>query len=186
MPTDYTSLSRFLSLILRHKPETVGISLDSQGWTNVEELITAINKQQPFTQEVLEEIVATDSKQRYTFNEDKTLIRANQGHSVPVDLGLTPVTPPDYLYHGTAEKYISSIEEQGLLPKSRQYVHLSIDLTTAKQVGARHGDPVVISIAAKQMHEDGYQFYLSKNNVWLTERVPAKYLIMKYTLKEEQ
>ena len=124
---------------------------------------------------LLEEIVATDEKQRYSFNEDKTLIRANQGHSVPVDVELEQVTPPEYLYHGTGEKYVASIEQHGLIPKSRLYVHLSSDFDTARKVGSRHGKPVVYRVSAAEMAHDGYIFYKSANGVWLTKEVPPKY-----------
>ena len=124
----------------------------------------------------LEEIVSTDNKQRYSFNEDKTLIRANQGHSIPVDVELEEVTPPDILYHGTGEKFVSSINKLGLIPKSRLYVHLSKDIDTAKNVGKRHGNPIIYSVDCKKMIADGYKFYLSVNGVWLTKEVPIKYL----------
>ena len=129
--------SKFIALILRHKPEEIGIALDEHGWANVDELIADISKNQPFTMADLEEIVRTDEKQRYSFNEDKTLIRANQGHSIPVDVELEAVEPPKYLYHGTGVKYVDSIEEKGILPKSRLYVHLSSDYHTAEKVTAR-------------------------------------------------
>ena len=125
---------------------------------------------------MLETIVATDNKQRYSFNEDRTLIRANQGHSVPVDVELEQKTPPEQLYRGTGEKYVASIEAQGLIPKSRLYVHLSADTDTARKVGARHGRPVVYFVSAGEMARDGYAFYQSVNGVWLTRAVPAKYL----------
>lgn len=167
--------SKFISLILRHKPDAIGIVLDEHGWANVSELIEGIAKQQPFDMTMLEEIVATDEKRRYSFNEDKTLIRANQGHSVPVDVELEQVSPPQYLYHGTGEKYAASIEAQGLVPKSRLYVHLSSDYGTAEKVGARHGKPVVYRISAERMAKDGYVFYRSVNGVWLTKEVPVQY-----------
>ena len=133
---DLTKLSRYISLILRHKPEVIGISLDEHGWANVNELITGIAKNNPgFNMETLEEIVKTDNKQRYSFNADKSLIRANQGHSIPVDVELEEKEPPEYLYHGTGEKYVTSINEMGLIPKSRLYVHLSQDTETAAKVG---------------------------------------------------
>lgn len=165
----------FISLILRHKPEVIGITLDEHGWANVDELISGIAKRQYFDMSMLEEIVATDSKQRYSFNEDKTLIRANQGHSIPVDVELEKAMPPEYLYHGTGEKYVSSIEVQGLMPQSRLYVHLSSDNNTAEKVGARHGKPVVYRISAGKMAEDGYVFYKAVNGVWLTKKVPIEY-----------
>ena len=171
-----TDTSRFISLILRHKPETIGITLDEHGWANVSELIDGISKTRKFDMEILEEIVRTDNKQRYSFNEDKTLIRANQGHSIPVDVELPEKQPPEVLYHGTGEKYTASIDEQGLIPKSRLYVHLSKTDATAKNVGSRHGKPVIYEVATGQMSADGYIFYLSVNGVWLTKEVPVRYL----------
>ena len=171
-----TDTSKFLSLILRHKPQVIGISLDEHGWADVEELIEGISRTREFNMEILEEIVRTDNKQRYTFNEDKTLIRANQGHSIPVDVELDIVKPPEILWHGTAEKFVPLIEKTGLIPKSRLYVHISGDMQTASQVGTRHGKPVLYKVLAGKMHEDGFVFYQSKNGVWLTKEVPARYL----------
>lgn len=168
--------SKFIALILRHKPEEIGITLDEHGWANVNDLIDGIAKKQPFTMEMLEEIVSSDEKMRYSFNEDKTLIRANQGHSIPVDVELEEKIPPAILYHGTGEKYICHIDEQGLIPKSRLYVHLSADYDTAVKVGKRHGTPVVYKVAADKMQEEGFKFYLSVNGVWLTKQVPISYL----------
>ena len=122
-----TKTSKYLSMILRHRPEVAGITLDEHGWADVEELIAGIKKTQRFNREMLEEIVRTDQKQRYSFNEEKTLIRANQGHSIPVDVELAQVEPPEILWHGTGEKYVASIDKSGLLPKGRLYVHLSDD-----------------------------------------------------------
>lgn len=169
--------SKFIALILRHKPEAIGITLDEHGWANVQELIAGIAKTHDFNMNILEEIVRTDNKQRYSFNEDKTLIRANQGHSIPVDVELEEKEPPTELWHGTGEKYVSSIDVQGLLPKSRLYVHLSKDKDTATKVGLRHGKLVLYVVKATDMYRDGYKFYLSKNGVWLTKEVPAKYLV---------
>ena len=170
--------SKFISLILRHKPETIGITLDEHGWANVQEMIEGINHSGSHTLDMdfLEEIVRTDEKQRYSFNEDHTLIRANQGHSVPVDVELEKKTPPDILWHGTGEKYVDSIDIQGLIPKSRLYVHLSSDEETARKVGSRHGRPVIYQVDCRKMTEDGYQFFLSANHVWLTREVPVRYL----------
>ena len=170
--------SQFIALILRHKPETIGITLDEHGWANVQELIDGINAtgKHHLNMELLEEIVRLDEKQRYSFNEDRSLIRANQGHSIPVDVDLRETLPPKVLYHGTGEKYVPSIDEQGLIPKSRLYVHMSADKETAKTVGSRHGRPVIYEIDCKSMSEDGYRFYLSENHVWLTKAVPGKYL----------
>ena len=177
------STSRFISLILRHKPQVIGITLDEHGWADVKELIDGVNRSEGhyLDQELLEEIVRTDEKQRYSFNEDHSLIRANQGHSIPVDVELEKRTPPDILWHGTGEKYVASIKERGLLPKTRLYVHLSSDMETAKKVGSRHGKPVVFRVDCRRMEQDGYEFFLSANNVWLTKEVPAAYLTMKNT-----
>ena len=172
----YVSLSKYISLILRHHPEKIGITLDEHGWADVEELMNGISRTQTIDREILEEIVATDEKQRYSFNEDHSKIRANQGHSIPVDVQLKETEPPEILYHGTGEKYVSSIEKQGLLPKSRLFVHLSADTKTAEKVGMRHGKPVIYLIMAGEMHHEGYPFYLSANGVWLTEKVPWKYM----------
>ena len=169
--------SRYMSLILRHKPEVIGIQLDEHGWANVEELIAGIAKTQEFNRDILELIVRTDEKQRYSFNEDGTLIRANQGHSIPVDVELPEAVPPDRLWHGTGEKYVASIDQQGLISKSRLYVHLSSDAATATKVGSRHGKPVFYIVKTKEMYDDGYKFFLSKNGVWLTKEVPVKYLV---------
>lgn len=171
-----TDTSKFLSLILRHKPQTIGISLDEHGWANVEELIAGVSNTREFNMDILEKIVRTDKKQRYMFNEDKTLIRANQGHSIPVDVELDIVKPPEILWHGTGEKFVSSIDKIGLIPKSRLYVHISGDMQTASQVGRRHGKLVLYKVMAGKMHEDGFVFYQSKNWVWLTKEVPVRYL----------
>lgn len=174
---DLNSVSKYISLILRHKPETIGITLDEHGWADIGELIGGIAKtKEGFNMEILEEIVKTDSKQRYSFNEDKTLIRANQGHSIPVDVELKKCEPPEYLWHGTGEKYVKSIDEMGLIRKSRLYVHLSADEKTALNVGKRHGKPVVYKVLSKKMYDDGIEFYLSENKVWLTKNVPVEYL----------
>ena len=174
-----TNLSRYMSLILRHKPEVIGITLDEHGWASVNDLICGIEKNNPeFNMDILEQIVRTDNKQRYSFNDDRSLIRANQGHSVNVDVELKEKEPPEYLYHGTGEKYVKSINQDGLIPKSRLYVHLSKDIKTAENVGKRHGKEVVYRINSGQMYRDGYKFYLSENGIWLTKEVPIKYLEM--------
>ena len=169
--------SRYISYILRHDPESAGIALDEHGWANVGELIAAVNKRRKLDMEMLEEIVRTDDKQRYSFSEDKTLIRANQGHSFPVDVELERITPPDVLYHGTAERFAESIDATGLIPMSRLYVHLSGDMETAVNVGKRHGEPFVYKVEASRMHADGYEFYRSVNGVYLTKSVPKEYLM---------
>ncbi len=168
--------SRYISLILRHKPEVIGITLDEHGWADVDALIAGVSKTHPLDMNILERIVAEDEKQRYSFNEDHTLIRANQGHSIPVDVELEEVIPPEILFHGTGEKYIASIDEQGLIPKSRLYVHLSEDKETAHKVGQRHGRPVIYEVKSGDMHNDGFVFYRSVNGVWLTKEVPVRYL----------
>ncbi len=170
-------ISKYIALILRHKPDAIDISLDEHGWANVDELVAGIVKTYSFDRKMLEEIVAEDNKQRYSFNEDHTLIRANQGHSIPVDVELKKVSPPEILYHGSAVKYEAAIDEQGLLPKSRLYVHLSNDYETAINVGKRHGSPVVYRVKSKEMEQDGFDFFLSENGVWLTKAVPTKYLV---------
>lgn len=173
---DEKKLGQYLSLILRHKPEVIGIQLDEHGWAKVDELIAGIRKTQFMDQTLLEKLVAEDEKGRYAFNDDKTLIRANQGHSIPVDVGLKEVQPPEVLWHGTGEKYVASNDREGLISKSRLYVHLSADFQTALKVGSRHGKPVVYAVDARRMHEEGYVFFLSVNGVWLTQRVPMAYL----------
>ncbi len=169
-------ISKFIALILRHKPEAIGITLDEHGWASVEELIEGISKTEPIDLVLLEKIVAEDEKQRYSFNEDHTLIRANQGHSISVDVELEKKTPPDVLWHGTGEKFVAAIDEQGLIPKSRLYVHLSSDVETATKVGSRHGKPVIYKVDTKRMTEDGIAFFQSVNGVWLTKHVPVQYL----------
>ncbi len=170
-------LSRFISLILRHKPDTIGITLDEHGWASVSELLSGINAcGNEIDMKTLEEIVAEDDKQRYSFNDDKTKIRANQGHSVNVDVELKKAEPPEILFHGTGEKYVSSIKSEGLKPKSRLYVHLSSDRETAVKVGSRHGKPVVFEVNSGEMSRRGFEFFISENGVWLTKFVPAEYL----------
>ena len=169
-------LSVFISLVLRHKPDAVHIILDEHGWANVEELLNGINETgRKIDMKILEEIVATDNKQRYSFNQDKTLIRANQGHSIPVDVELKEQEPPEILYHGTAIRFLENIMSEGLKPMSRLYVHLSKDTETALKVGKRHGDPIILKIYSGEMYKDGCSFCLSENGVWLTKKVDVKY-----------
>ena len=172
-----TNLSKYIALILRHKPETIGITLDENGWASVSELLSGINASgNKIDMQTLEEIVAEDEKQRYSFNADKTKIRANQGHSINVDVELKKAEPPEILFHGTGEKFVPSIKSEGLKPKSRLYVHLSKDRETAVKVGSRHGKPVVFEVNSSEMSRNGYEFFLSENGVWLTKIVPAEYL----------
>lgn len=171
-------ISKYICFILRHHPEDIDISLDNHGWANVDELIAGIarSKDKEFNRETLERIVREDNKQRYSFNSDGTKIRANQGHSIPVDVELEKREPPEILYHGTAEKYVESINRSGLVSKHRLYVHLSNNIETATDVGSRHGKPVIYEVASREMYNDGYDFFISVNGVWLTKEVPIKYL----------
>lgn len=170
-------ISRFLSLVLRHKPQEIGIRLDENGWAAVAELIDGVQTGgRNLTIDLLHEIVAEDEKQRYIFSEDGQKIRASQGHSILVDLERKPAEPPEFLYHGTASRFSEQIQREGLTPRSRQFVHLSSDIETAVNVGSRHGVPVVFRVLAQKMGQDGIAFNLSENKVWLAEHVPAKYL----------
>ena len=165
--------SRFLSLILRHEPEKVGLKLDDKGWANVEELLKKAN----YSLDLLEEIVATNNKKRFEFNENKTKIRACQGHSIDVDLDLKEVAPPTFLFHGTQTDFITSIHKNGLSKMKRNHVHLSADRETAEKVAIRRGEKfAILTIASEQMHIDGHKFYQSTNGVWLTDNVPTKYI----------
>lgn len=172
-----TQLSKFLSLILRHKPQTIGILLDKNGWANVDELIAKMNVHgTKIDMQLLEYVVENNNKKRYAFNDDKTLIRASQGHSIEVDLEYEPQIPPDVLYHGTGEKNVQSILKFGIKKMKRHHVHLSSDVETAVKVGKRHGNPVVFVVHSKEMHNEGFVFYISENGVWLTEFVPKEFV----------
>lgn len=169
--------SKFISLVLRHRPEVIGLQLDEQGWADVDELITKMNEQGAgLDLATLQTVVDTNDKKRFAFNEDKTKIRASQGHSLAVELNLQPVMPPDILYHGTAERFLERILQTGLHKQQRQHVHLSRQQATAKAVGSRHGRPVVLGIDAKAMAAAGFLFYLSENQVWLVDSVPVEYI----------
>lgn len=177
MKNNSTHISKFLSLVLRHKPEEIGLQLNENGWANVNKLIEKINsKGMTLNFELLQNIVDTNDKKRFAFNDDKTLIRANQGHSIEVELQLQEAVPPEFLYHGTVEKFLASIQKEGLKKMSRQHVHLSKDKETAIKVGSRRGKPVILTIHAQQMHEDGCIFYLSQNEVWLADAVHLQYI----------
>jgi putative RNA 2'-phosphotransferase len=172
-----TSLSKFLSLVLRHQPETIGIDVDNQGWVNVKELLEKTRKSgRSITIDVLKFIVENNPKKRFEFNDNLSKIRASQGHSIKVDLGYEPQTPPDILYHGTASKFIDSIIKAGLEKRSRQHVHLSKDMETAVAVGQRHGKPVILKVLTKAMFQAGHEFFISTNGVWLTDKVPVEFL----------
>ncbi|QEC41723.1 RNA 2'-phosphotransferase [Pseudobacter ginsenosidimutans] len=177
MEKNLKQISKFMSLVLRHKPETIGLHLDEQGWAAVDELIEKMNeKGAGVDKAIIRQIVDTNDKKRFAFNEDQSRIRASQGHSIDVDLGLEPVTPPDILYHGTAVRFLEAILQDGLLKQNRQHVHLTALKETAIAVGSRHGKPVVLEVNASEMTKAGYEFYLSANNVWLVEIVLPEYI----------
>ena len=168
--------SKFLSLVLRHNPELIGITLDSAGWVSVSELLRACQAHgHHVSLAQLHDVVASNDKQRFSLSKDGQMIRANQGHSLPVELGYSPTIPPDILYHGTVEKFLLCIKEEGLRKGARHHVHLSPDEETAQRVGARRGKPIIIRVESGRMHRDGYEFFLSANGVWLSEHVPTEY-----------
>lgn len=172
----HVNISKILSLVLRHKPGKIGLTLDSEGWAGIDELIRCANQHgKQLTKETIAHVVANNDKKRFALSEDGKRIRASQGHSINIDLGLEELTPPRFLYHGTATRFLESIQAQGLKSSGRQHVHLSGDRETAVKVGQRHGKPVVLVIDSERMHEDGYKFYRSANNVWLTDTVPTVY-----------
>jgi len=176
-PKTQIRASRKLSLVLRHKPEAIGLELDARGWADVKSLLRKMSASGTnLTLADLEEIVAQNDKKRFAFSPDGRKIRASQGHSIDVDLQLESLTPPAKLFHGTATTSVDSILATGLQSRSRQHVHLSLDLETATKVGARHGKPVILTIDAAAMHAAGYKFYCSANNVWLTNEVPKEYI----------
>ncbi|HSE26330.1 MAG TPA: RNA 2'-phosphotransferase [Pyrinomonadaceae bacterium] len=172
-----TKISKFLSVVLRHEPDKIGLKLDDEGWTSVSELLSRMRVDGDLiTFKELLNVVVMNDKQRFSFSDDKTLIRANQGHSVQVKLGYEPLSPPAVLYHGTAERFLSSIERQGLLKGQRHHVHLSDDVRVATEVGARYGRPIVLIVASERMTKSGHLFFRSENGVWLTEHVPVEYI----------
>ncbi|MDY8137757.1 RNA 2'-phosphotransferase [Aquimarina sp. 2201CG5-10] len=180
MKTNHKHISKFLSLILRHNPDKIGLQLDENGWADVTELLHKTKRLQPqLNFELLKEIVVTNDKKRYAFNEDYTRIRANQGHSIKVNLNYQPQEPPVFLYHGTVAKFMDAIREKGLLKMSRHHVHLSEELETATKVGSRRGKPIILTIKSGEMQANGFKFYQSDNGVWLTETVPPEYIEFK-------
>lgn len=169
--------SRLLSRVLRHEPESIGIELDPAGWVRIDNLLSQVKKAGfKADRELLDQVVANNDKKRFTISEDGLRIRAAQGHSVEVDLGLLPSVPPDLLFHGTATVNLDSIFEKGLIPGSRRHVHLSKDEATALRVGQRHGKALVLKVDAGRAHADGIAFFVADNGVWLTEALPATYL----------
>lgn len=176
-PEQTTRASKFLSLVLRHQPETAHLTLDSAGWTGVEELLRGCAQaRRSITRDQLQHIVDTNAKKRFEFSPDGTRIRASQGHSVDVDLAYEAMSPPSILYHGTATRFLDSIHTQGLLKMQRHHVHLAADTRMTLEVGARHGSPVLLTILAADMHQTGHAFYLSTNGVWLVDHVPPHFI----------
>jgi putative RNA 2'-phosphotransferase len=175
-------MSKFISMVLRHKPEAIGITLDKEGWVDVQMLIdrsTIYQKGDSYlslTKEILDEVVANNEKQRFEYSDDGLRIRARQGHSVDVKLGYPPKYPPKYLYHGTAKSFVDSIKKSGIDRRKRHHVHLSKDIETATKVGQRHGDAIVLKIDCESMKNDGFEFFETDNKVWLVDRVPVKYI----------
>jgi putative RNA 2'-phosphotransferase len=179
MQSRLVRVSKFLSRVLRHQPGLIGIELDRAGWVAVSDLLAACRAHNfPVAREELAEVLRENDKQRFALSEDGARIRASQGHSVRVELGYAPLAPPPVLYHGTATHLLASIRERGLSKGRRHHVHLSVDAATAAKVGARHGRPHVIEVQSGRMHAKGYEFYRSDNGVWLTEHVPAEYLVL--------
>ena len=172
-------VSRFLSFVLRHEPEAIGLHLDREGWASVDELIAgALARGRALDAATIAQVVATNDKQRFALSEDGARIRAVQGHSIDVDLGLAPVVPPALLYHGTATRFLDAIRREGLRPLDRKFVHLSATAVAAERVGARHGKPAVIAVRAFEAHEAGHVFHLSQNHVWLVRALPTGFLAL--------
>ena len=179
MKKQLVKTSKFLSLILRHRPGRIGLSLDDNGWVSIQGLLDAANaKGYKITRTLLDEVVFTNDKQRFSYSHDGQMIRANQGHSVKIDLDLEPAAPPRTLYHGTVERFLDSMMTSGIQKMQRQHVHLSATIETAKNVGGRRGTPVVLQVDSGAMNHDGYTFYLSMNGVWLTDLVPWEYVVV--------
>lgn len=176
---ELTSTSRFLSLVLRHKPETIGVTLDASGWVSVEALLQGMAAQRRIlTRQQLEFVVEKNDKQRFEFDAERRMIRASQGHSVAVELGYQPAVPPAILYHGTVERFLDSINRSGLLKGERHHVHLHDDISVARQVGQRRGRPVILRVDARAMADSGIEFFQSANGVWLVDTVPPEFLTL--------
>jgi putative RNA 2'-phosphotransferase len=177
MPADPVQLSKFLSFVLRHKPDAIGLVLDAEGWAGIDDLIAKADASGTrFGRDELLDVVATSDKKRFSLSPDGLRIRAAQGHSVSVELGLVPREPPPVLYHGTATRFVEAILAEGLKSRSRQQVHLSLDEVTAHRVGQRHGKPVILKVDAARMHMQGFKFYVADNGVWLIDEVPPEFL----------
>lgn len=179
MDKQLAEASKFLSFVLRHQPDAIGIKLDLEGWADIATLIAAAGKHgKQLDLDLIRSVVATNDKKRFALSDDGLRIRAVQGHSTEsVDIRYIERVPPEFLFHGTATRFLESIRNQGLLPGSRQYVHLSQDEPTAVSVGQRHGKPVVLKVKALLMHEQGYQFFQAENGVWLTSAVPVSFIV---------
>ena len=179
MNKQYTGISKFLSFVLRHKPEEIGLTLDTEGWTDIDTLLVRLKQaNRPLTRDILQAVVDTNDKKRFAISEDGLRIRANQGHSTPdVALSFDEKQPPEFLFHGTATRFVESIQKQGLIPGQRHYVHLSENIPTATEVGQRYGKPVILKINSLQMYEQGFKFYKSDNDVWLTKNIPSDFII---------
>jgi putative RNA 2'-phosphotransferase len=174
---DNPKLSKFMSFVLRHRPDAIGLTLDPQGWASIDDLVLKSNAAgHNFSRDDLMHVVNTNEKRRFTVSADGQCIRAAQGHSLAVDLSLSEQEPPTVLYHGTARRFLPSILSNGLKSQARQHVHLSTDEATAKVVGQRHGEPVVLAVEARRMHAEGFQFFFADNGVWLTDQVPPEFL----------
>jgi putative RNA 2'-phosphotransferase len=172
-----TITSKFLSKVLRHEPEMIGLTLDSAGWVNVDELLAACRRGgHAIAREELDHIVSSNDKKRFAYSDDGTRIRASQGHSVEVALEYPPAQPPDTLYHGTFPAVLELIRTGGIKKMSRHHVHLAADMTTAERVGQRRGRPVILTVAAARLAGDGHTFFVSENHVWLTDHVPPAYI----------
>jgi putative RNA 2'-phosphotransferase len=177
MKEEYKQISKFLSLVLRHQPELIGIELTTDGWVNIPFLLAQMSKHgKVIDRDTLEKVVQSNDKQRFSIDQEHNRIRANQGHSVEVDLGLAAQTPPPVLYHGTATKFLDSILAEGLQKQQRHHVHLSANLDTARKVGQRHGKPIILTVDTVAMTANGFSFYLSDNLVWLVDSVPPNFL----------
>lgn len=177
MESSLIRFSKFLSLVLRHKPDTIKLALTKDGWAEVDELIEKSRQSGvSLTKEILNKIVEQGNKKRFSFSEDGQKIRANYGHSIPVDLSASSQQPPEILFHGTAMHFLESIRQEGLLPQTRLFVHLTPDKESAIQIGKRHGKPLVFCIQARKMHRDGFKFYDTESDIWLTEWVPLEYI----------
>lgn len=176
-PKQIKKISKMLSYHLRHHPEELHLDMNDQGWVETATLLSEFNKKYfELDRITLKYIVDNNSKKRFQFSEDEESIRANQGHSIKVDLDLEPTNPPEYLYHGTATKNLASIMDKGIIKGQRHHVHLSLDIPTAKAVGMRYGKPIILKVHAGKMTEDGYPFFITENKVWLTDHVPSNYI----------